>query len=208
MTINQEFNCLGYFGFGNGVSAVRQKRTYCHACPMAKACWEKHRARCRQMFPDACAHIDELLSKPDGQKKVGKFIRKHKTEPYLAIMMGEPGGWDVRRPDGEARKDRRNNLWLNVYYFRIRRQSATNRKATEMWPFCASGMFSRSRVQVPNTLVGEVLAKGKGVHLEVESEGSRRQTLGPTNRNCIRGRYSRMRLQKKSKSNPTRMLYM
>ena len=30
--------------------------------------------------------------------------------------------------------------------------------------FCASGMFSRSRVQVPNTLVGEVLAKSKGVH--------------------------------------------
>ena len=29
----------------------------------------------------------------------------------------------------------------------------------------------------------ELLAKGKGVHREVESEGSRRQTLGPTNRN-------------------------
>jgi len=31
----------------------------------------------------------------------------------------------------------------------------------------------------------ELLAKGKGVHREVESEGSRRQILGPTNRNRI-----------------------
>jgi hypothetical protein len=31
----------------------------------------------------------------------------------------------------------------------------------------------------------ELLAEGKGVHREVESEGSRRQTLGPTNRNRI-----------------------
>jgi len=31
-----------------------------------------------------------------------------------------------------------------------------------------------------------VLAKGKGVHREVESEGSRRQKSAPTNRNYIR----------------------
>ena len=30
------------------------------------------------------------------------------------------------------------------------------------------------------------LAKGKGVHREEESEGSRRQTTDLTNRNCIR----------------------
>jgi hypothetical protein len=48
-------------------------------------------------------------------------------------------------------------------------------------------MFISYRVQVPNTQVGEVLAKSKGVHRKVESEGSLRQTLGLTNRNCIRG---------------------
>jgi len=32
-----------------------------------------------------------------------------------------------------------------------------------------------------------VLAEGKGVHREVESEGSRRQIPGLTNRNCIEG---------------------
>ena len=33
----------------------------------------------------------------------------------------------------------------------------------------------------------ELLAKDKGVHREVESEGSRRQNLGLTNRNRIEG---------------------
>ncbi len=87
-TIEREFKCLGYYGFGNGVSAARQRRAYCTACPMAQACWEIHRARCRKFYPDACALIDELGAKPDGQKKIGAFIRKHKTEPYMAVMMG------------------------------------------------------------------------------------------------------------------------
>ena len=42
--------------------------------------------------------------------------------------------------------------------------------------FGASGMFISYRVQVPSTQVGEVLANSKGVHREVESEGSSRQT--------------------------------
>jgi hypothetical protein len=36
---------------------------------------------------------------------------------------------------------------------------------------------------------GQPLAKGKGVHCEVESERSRRQNPGLTNRNCIQGIY-------------------
>ena len=32
---------------------------------------------------------------------------------------------------------------------------------------------------------GKHIAKGKGVHREVESEGSRRQKSGLTDRNCI-----------------------
>ena len=43
------------------------------------------------------------------------------------------------------------------------------------------------RVKVPSA--GDStkrIAEGKGVHREVESEGSPRQTVGPTNRNRIR----------------------
>ena len=47
---------------------------------------------------------------------------------------------------------------------------------------------------------GKHIAKGKGVHCEVEFEGSPRQTLGLTNRNHIR-QLRRIRLQYKSKSN-------
>lgn len=32
---------------------------------------------------------------------------------------------------------------------------------------------------------GKVTAKGKGVHREVESEGSRRQKVGPMNKNLV-----------------------
>ena len=52
---------------------------------------------------------------------------------------------------------------------------------------CVPSMGSNSRVQVPNTpLQQEVLAKCKGVHREVESEASARQTLDLTSRNYIR----------------------
>ena len=50
----------------------------------------------------------------------------------------------------------------------------------------------------PNS--GKAIAQGKGVHREVESEGSRRQTSGPTNRNFIQGIWPWMRLPNKSKS--------
>ena len=47
---------------------------------------------------------------------------------------------------------------------------------------------------------GKVTARGKGVRRETESEGSRRQTSGLTDRNPIWGLWVRIRLQKKSKS--------
>jgi len=48
---------------------------------------------------------------------------------------------------------------------------------------------------------GKVIAKGKGVHREVKSEGSRRQSSGLTNRNRIEGRKQEVRLQQKLKPN-------
>ena len=46
---------------------------------------------------------------------------------------------------------------------------------------------------------GKHIAKGKGVHRELESEGSPRQTLGLTNRNHIR-QVRRINLHNKVKS--------
>ena len=53
-------------------------------------------------------------------------------------------------------------------------------------------------LSVPDS--GKHIAKGKGVHCEVESEGSPRQTLGLTNRNHIR-QLRRINLHNKAKSN-------
>ena len=47
---------------------------------------------------------------------------------------------------------------------------------------------------------GKVTAKGKGVRRDTESEGSRRQTSGLTDRNPICGLRVRIRLPKKSNS--------
>ena len=47
---------------------------------------------------------------------------------------------------------------------------------------------------------GKVIAKAKGVHREVESEGRRRQSSDPTNRNHVRPQ-ARVRLLCKPKPN-------
>ena len=54
----------------------------------------------------------------------------------------------------------------------------------------------KSRVS-PNS--GNYIAKGKGVHREVESERSRRQTSDLTNRNFIQGIWPWVRLQNRLK---------
>ena len=47
--------------------------------------------------------------------------------------------------------------------------------------------YSNGRKSTNRPDSGKVTAKGKGVHREVESEGSRRQTVGPMNKNLVEG---------------------
>lgn len=92
MRIEQEFNCLGYFGFGSGVSVQRsqgpQKIMYCNGCPQASACWQIHRARVAEIFPELAKHIDALGREPDGQAKVAAFVKEHQVEPFSMVMLG------------------------------------------------------------------------------------------------------------------------
>jgi len=68
-------------------------------------------------------------------------------------------------------------------------------------PTSAPSMGAILRVKDPNMPgSGKCIAKSKGVHREVESEGSWRQTSGLTNRNHMRLQL-RIRLLDKSKSN-------
>ena len=66
---------------------------------------------------------------------------------------------------------------------------------------CAPGERTFYRVKVPRPPgSGKVIAKAKGVHREMESEGRRRQSSGPTNRNHVRPQ-ARVRLHAEPKPN-------
>ena len=55
---------------------------------------------------------------------------------------------------------------------------------------------------------GKVTAKGKGVHREVESEGSRRQAVGPMNKNSVEGWKAGVMLQWKQKPDNYPNIYL
>lgn len=106
MTIQQEFNCLGYYGFGNGVEFSRkmtkqaeagvpvsgQGIDICSTCVMGQACWAAHRGRVAEMVPDIVKAAEEHY-KNGGD--LNAFVKKHGTEPYIAVMTGnmEDGGF-------------------------------------------------------------------------------------------------------------------
>ena len=61
------------------------------------------------------------------------------------------------------------------------------RKAIRIIVVCSARALSNGCKSLSHPNSGKAIAQGKGVHREVESEGSRRQTSGPTNRNFIQG---------------------
>lgn len=81
------YNCIGFFGFGSGVSLFKKQGAYCNACPLAQQCWELHKNRCRQYFPDVCAFVDSFVNKED-KTELMKFIDKNGGDAYMSVMMG------------------------------------------------------------------------------------------------------------------------
>ena len=64
---------------------------------------------------------------------------------------------------------------------------------------CPARTYSNGRKSPNRPDSGKVTAKGKGVHREVESEGSRWQTVGPMNKNLVEGWKAGVMLQWKQK---------
>lgn len=93
----QELHCFGYFGFGGGYAAIKEGKDapgyglYCNVCPLQKACWDEHRIRAAEIFPDLMAELERLLATNPGDGRVGlqKFWEEFNcAPPDIAINGG------------------------------------------------------------------------------------------------------------------------
>ena len=92
MEFQDKEQCKGYFGFGTGyhLTGIKGRPGFCNMCPLAQKCWEAHRDRVRQLFPDLCKVFDDKLEEiKDPDKFRAWWIRNFdETDPYLSVMMG------------------------------------------------------------------------------------------------------------------------
>jgi hypothetical protein len=103
MRIEIHLNCHGYFGFGGGWDMIHNQREptgqmiYCSAdCQLSQTCWELHRQRCADLFPDAFARFEELLARIDhGPTAVEEYFKLYDQAPAEMLVNGgnvEDGG--------------------------------------------------------------------------------------------------------------------
>ena len=92
MRIEAHFNCFGYWGCGGGWEIRNSRREpdgrviYCNRCPLRLDCWQRHRQRVRECFPDASAAFDAILDGSgeggeSGQVAVQRFSELHQSVP-------------------------------------------------------------------------------------------------------------------------------
>ena len=95
MTFEEKEQCKGYYGFGIGYHVNTESRGYCEICPLKQTCWEAHRERCRQFFPDVCKLVDEKAKEIQGPELVKCIMKEIGLEPYMNTMAGniEDGAW-------------------------------------------------------------------------------------------------------------------
>ncbi len=84
--LHERLNCLGFFGFGSGYADAVGWRSgdgglYCNGCPLALPCWEKHKDRCRRVFPTLMAAWDRFVAKHGGgPETLGRFLAAQAAE--------------------------------------------------------------------------------------------------------------------------------
>jgi len=94
LKIEEQLNCFGHFGFGSGWSLAAHGRTpsgnaYCSDCAQKKACWEAHKLRVKQFFPEATTEFEEMAKTMRGPALVKAWKDKyHCLDPYLAVFCG------------------------------------------------------------------------------------------------------------------------
>lgn len=109
--IEKELNCVGYFGFGGGVSAARHGpelggEIYCNRCPLAGKCWNGHRERVRSILPDVMAEFEEMAKMIKGPDLIQAWWERHKTGDPLIGALGANMEDGMRVGEGGQPKDR------------------------------------------------------------------------------------------------------
>lgn len=101
MDLPKLLNCFGYAGFGSGYAlalygpADDTDLLACHRCAINDKCWDRHRDRVREMFPDLTAEVDAIAAsglKGDAYMKAVQALNEEMSdilvEPYIAVMAG------------------------------------------------------------------------------------------------------------------------
>lgn len=96
--LEDQLGCFGYYGFGSGfaLSAYGPPNDtnllYCNRCSQKETCWERHKQRCRELFPDLCKLVDRLAERYQGQELLDKFCEETQQdingfyEPYMIVF--------------------------------------------------------------------------------------------------------------------------
>lgn len=100
--LEDQLHCFGYFGFGGGYAMVKYgladddgRQLYCGSkCPRSGACWENHRTRVRELYPDLARIADKIAQKHHGAAYMHEWLKQSKQtaenfcEPFSSVMMG------------------------------------------------------------------------------------------------------------------------
>jgi hypothetical protein len=99
--LEEQVGCFGYHGFGSGYAMEKwgvapdvNGELYCGRSSQRSACWDRHRARVRQLFPDLADLADEIAATHLGADYMKEWLRRTEqgsrnlVEPYTTVMMG------------------------------------------------------------------------------------------------------------------------
>lgn len=91
--LNEELGCLGFYGFGGGYaiskSGDRIGEIFCGKCPSKVECWERHKARCAEIFPAASAEFELMAKTMEGPELVEAWMDRYNTpDPYMSVLNG------------------------------------------------------------------------------------------------------------------------
>lgn len=126
MALEDDLGCFGYFGFGGGYARVKfgvpddTTELYCSdGCGLRKSCWEAHRQRTRELFPEMTNLAEDVARTHRGDAYVQEWLRRTEqdagnfVEPFCSVVAGniEDGGRVAAGQDPKARGLRYRFTW-------------------------------------------------------------------------------------------------